>query len=98
MKEPVVLENLNHYRDFISVDDISKIIARLSKKKYNGVINIASGEKTKLSEIAEIISKKFKKKILIKKNKNPSYLVANNELLKKIYKFKIEKKIKDLIF
>ena len=98
MKEPVVLENLNHYRDFISVDDICKIIARLSKKKYNGVINIASGEKTKLSEIAEIISKKFKKKILIKKNKNPSYLVANNELLKKIYKFKIEKKIKDLIF
>lgn len=98
LKEPVVLENLNHYRDFISVDDISKIIARLSKKKYNGVINIASGEKTKLSEIAEIISKKFKKKILIKKNKNPSYLVANNELLKKIYKFKIEKKIKDLIF
>ena len=51
LKEPVVLENLNHYRDFISVDDISKIIVTLSNKSFNGVINIASGKKTRLSAI-----------------------------------------------
>ena len=94
----MALENLNHYRDFISVDDISRIIVTLSKKSFNGVINIASGKKTKLSEIAETISKKFKRKILIKNNINPSYLIANNNLLKKIYKFRIKRNIKDLIF
>ena len=98
LKEPVVLENLNHYRDFISVDDISKIIVTLSNKSFNGVINIASGKKTRLSEIAEAISKRFKRKILIKNNINPSYLIANNNLLKKIYKFRIKRNIKDLIF
>ena len=97
-KEAIVLENLNHFRDFVSVDVISKIIVNLSKKRFNGIINIASGKKTKLSDIAEIISKKFKKKIIIKKNKKPSYLIANNNLLKRIYKSKIKIQIKDLIF
>lgn len=98
LKEPIILENLNHFRDFISVDDISKIIVNLSKKKFNGIINIASGKKTKLSDIAEIISRKFKKKIQIKKNKKPSYLIANNNLLKMVYKPKIKTQIKNLIF
>jgi nucleoside-diphosphate-sugar epimerase len=98
LKEPVILENLNHFRDFISINDICKIIKKLSKKRFNGIINIASGKKTKLSEIAKTISIKFKRKILIKENKNPSTLIANNNLLKKIYKFKIKTKIKDLIF
>ena len=98
LKEPVILENLNHYRDFISVNDISKIIVNLSKKQYKGIVNIASGKKTKLSEIAQIISNKFKRKIIIKENKNPSYLIANNNILKRLYRFKIKAKIEDLIF
>ena len=98
LKEPVILENLNHFRDFISINDICKIIESLSKIKFSGIINIASGKKTKLSEIAETISRQFKRKIFIKGNKNPSTLIANNNLLKKIYKFKIKTKIKDLIF
>ena len=97
-KEPVILENLNHFRDFISVNDISKIIVNLSKKQYNGIVNIASGKKTKLSEIAQIISNKFKRKIIIKENKNPSYLIANNNILKGLYKFKKKTKNKNLIF
>ena len=96
--KPIILKNLNHYRDFISVNDISRIIVDLSKKKFHGIINIASGKKTKLSEIAKIISSKYKKKIVVMENKNPSYLIADNNLLKKIYRYKIQTKIKDLIF
>ena len=33
-KKSLVLKNLNHYRDFISMEDISKIIFVLMKKKY----------------------------------------------------------------
>ena len=97
-KKRITLENLNHYRDFISVDDIGKIILNFSRKKIEGIINIASGKKTKLSKIAEIIGKKYRKKINFKKNNDPTYLVANNSLLKKNYKFRIKTNIKDMIF
>jgi len=97
-KKKIILKNLNHYRDFISVEDIVKIILSFSKKKVQGIINIASGKKTKLSKIAEIIGKKYRKKINFKKNNDPTYLVANNSLLKKNYKFRIKTNIKDMIF
>ena len=35
---------------------------------------------------------------MVMENKNPSYLIANNNLLKEIYRYKIQTKIKDLIF
>ena len=42
----IILENLNHYRDFISTDQISKAILLLWSKKHQGIINIANGKKT----------------------------------------------------
>ena len=43
-KKKITLYNLNHYRDFITMNLISKIILLLSKKKYNGIINIGRGK------------------------------------------------------
>ena len=84
----MVLENLIHYRDFLSTKQISKIIFFLWKKKYTGVINIGSGKKTDLREVAKFFGNKYKKKVLFKKNK-PTYHIADISKLKKLgYKSK----------
>ena len=41
----IILENLNHYRDFISMKDISKIILFLYSIKFKGIINLKPEEK-----------------------------------------------------
>lgn len=97
-KKKLILSNLNHYRDFISISDISKIIFVLWEKKFKGILNIATGKSRRLDFLAKIIAKKYKKKIIIKKQNQPTYLIANNKLLKKIYKKKINTNIKKMIF
>jgi nucleoside-diphosphate-sugar epimerase len=84
----LILENLNHYRDFLTTEQISKIIIFLWRQKFRGIINIGSGKKTNLQKIANIFAKKVGKKIFIKNNK-PSFHVANISKLKRMgYKSK----------
>jgi nucleoside-diphosphate-sugar epimerase len=97
-KKKVVLKNLNHFRDFISMLEITKIILILYKKKFNGIINIGSGKGIYLKDIAKIISKKYKKKIEFKDNKTPTFLVSDNSKLKKIVNIRINSKLEELIF
>ena len=97
-KKKIILNNLNHYRDFISMKDISKIIFFLAKKKYQGIINIGSGKKVYLKDIARIISNKFNKKIEFIDNHKKTYLVSNNNKLNKIYKTKLNKNLEKMIF
>ena len=92
------LKNLNHYRDFISIEDIAKIIIYFLRKEISGIINLSTGKKTKLSSIANIISRKYKKKIKISENDNPTFLIGNNSLLKRIYKRKLNLNLKKMIF
>ena len=61
---------------------ISKIILLLSKKKYNGIINIGRGKKILLKDIAKLICKKYKKDFNFIDNKKPTFLIANNNKLK----------------
>ena len=68
------------------------------KNKTEGIINISSGKKVKLSSIAEVIAKKYKKKINIETNSETTYLVGDNQKLKKIYKKKLNINLKDMIF
>ena len=97
-KNEIILYNLNHHRDFISMQDISKIIFCLYKKNFKGIINIASGKSTHLKDIAVSISKYYKKKVIFKDNIKKTYLVANISKLKKVYKKKLKKNLKELIF
>jgi nucleoside-diphosphate-sugar epimerase len=97
-KNKITLHNLNHYRDFISMKDITEIIFHLYKIKFNGIINIGSGNGIYLKDIAIYISNYYKKIIEFKDNKKRSYLVANINKLKKIYKKKLIKDFKKLIF
>ena len=54
------------------------------KKKYKGIVNIGSGKKTHLKKIAIKIAKKYKKKIKITDNYNPTSIISNINKLKKI--------------
>ena len=82
-KNKIVLENLNHNRDFLSSDQISKIILYLFKKKFVGIINIASGKKTNLKMIAKIFAQRAGKKVIFKTNTLTSQ-IANISKLKNL--------------
>ena len=97
-KKKITLYNLNHHRDFISMKDISKIIICLYKVKFKGVINIATGRAIHLKDIATHICKHYKKKIEFKDNVKKTYLVANINKLKKIYKKNLVKSLDKMIF
>ena len=97
-KKKLFLKNLNHYRDFISMEDVSKIIFILMRKKFSGILNLGSGKGIFLKDIARIIAKKYDKEVVFLNNKKPTYLVANISKLLRIYKFKKSNKIENIIF
>ncbi len=97
-KKKIILKNLNHYRDFISMQEISKIILALYKKKYLGIINIGRGHGVHLKDIAKIICKKYKKEFKFEDNKKPTYLISNNLKLKKLFKLNKKTNLAKLIF
>ena len=97
-KKKLTLKNLNHYRDFISMEDVSKIIFILMRKKFSGILNLGSGKGIFLKDIARIIAKKYDREVVFLDNKKPTYLVANISKLLRIYKFKKSNKIEKIIF
>ncbi len=78
------LTNLNHYRDFLSTNDISYAIGKLYKKNKSGIYNIGSGNKICLKTIALLIAKKYKKRINFSDNIKPTFLISNINKIKKI--------------
>lgn len=87
-KKKILLENLNHDRDFCHLEDICKAINLLKKKSKTGVFNIGSGKSINLFTIANMINID-KKQIIYKKNIFKSSLIADISKIKKIgYKAK----------
>lgn len=81
----VEFDNVNHERDFLTIEDIVKAIKVLYNKRKKGVFNICSSKKVKLSDIITELNRYFRKKILIKsKNKNNLMLIGDNKKLKKV--------------
>ena len=97
-KKKIVLKNLNHFRDFITMEDISKIIFILMRKKFCGILNLGSGKGIFLKDIANIIANKYNKELVFLDNKKTTYLVANINKLLKLYKFNNSKKLEKIIF
>ena len=96
-KKFISLENLNHYRDFISIEDIVKAIMLLYKTKSKGIYNIGSGKKSSLVVIADYICTKYNKTLHHIENKSKvTYLIANIDKLKKL-KFNISNDIFKII-
>ena len=81
-------KNANIKRNFIHVDDVSKIILKLINKKSTGIFNIASTQKTYLPDFFRYLNSKYKFNISYKKKKKEFLLLSNKLLLKEIGKFK----------
>ena len=89
--------SLNKKRDFIHIEDLCRSIIHLMKLEYNGTLNIASGKSHSLNYIIKYFCKKFKKKLILIKNKMPNIdLTADIQKLKKT-NFKHKKKIDDIL-
>ena len=86
----------NELRDYVYVNDIGKIITRLTiKNTKNSIVNISSGKSFKINEIKNFIEKNLNKKIYFKKvkqkNKRKYNLIYDNKKLKTFlpkFKFK----------
>ena len=79
----IVFNNMNHYRDFVSVTDICETIKLLWRKKSKGEFNIASGKATYIKNIVKFLCKKYKKKPIFIDN-GKSYLVGDVKKIKKL--------------
>jgi len=83
-KKEILFSNINHYRDFLSLKDISSAILVLAKKNATGIYNIGSGKKILISDIVKIVFKKYKKNYYIKNSNKQTCLVSNNSKIKKL--------------
>lgn len=54
-KSPKIYGDGNQTRDFIYVEDVANANILACKSKYNGVVNIASGEKISIKQLFEVI-------------------------------------------
>ena len=75
---------MEHFRDFLSINDITNAIRILCIKKRRGIYNIGSSKKFHLELIAKIFCKKFKKKASFVKSQSFTYLICNNQKLSKL--------------
>ena len=82
-KNNIVFNNMNHYRDFVSVADICEAIKLLWIKKSKGEFNIASGKATYIKNIVKFLCKKYKKKPIFIDN-GKSYMVGDVKKINKL--------------
>ena len=82
--KPIVIND--DFKDFLSIDQFSKIIQSLIKNNVSGIYNVSISEKIYLSEMLKWIDKNFYKKIVFLKESKESFYLSNKKLLKKIEK------------
>lgn len=56
LSKPFKLFGANSTRDFLNADDVCEIILKLVLKNYSGIVNIASGNSTKIIDFAQKIA------------------------------------------
>jgi len=90
--------NINTYRDFISMKNINTALYKMISLKLVNDFNICSGQKIYLPNIINILNKKFKnKKIIFDKKKLPGLVGSNIKLKRKGWKIKKNNFINDLL-
>ena len=82
MKNKKVITNVNQFRDFIHIDDVSRSIKLLIENKIENPINLASGKKINLIHACKILNKIFVKKEILFDLKKGRDIFADNALLK----------------
>ena len=90
-KKIIKFDNVNSYRDFISMKDINSALFKMINLKLINDYNICSGKKVYLPDIINQLNNKYKKNILIFKDKRNGDQVGSNSKLKN-KEWKITKK------
>ena len=95
--------SLKNQRDFMHVDDVVEGLYTLANKGKSGhAYNIGSGKLTKIKEIISFLKKFYKKKIIIKRNKNlirkfdEKFICSDNNKVKSL-NWKPKKNVEDII-
>ena len=78
----------NDFKDFISVDDFSKSLFLLIKKKSLGIFNISLGKKIYIKDLLYLLNKKFYKNFIFESTDVTSSFYLNNLKLAKKINFK----------
>ena len=81
-KKLIAFNNVNSYRDFISMKDINTALFTMVNLKLINDYNVCSGEKIYLPDIIYLLNKKFKKNISFLNDKRDDYLIGSNAKLK----------------
>ncbi len=84
MKNIKMIKNINQFRDFIHIDDVSKSIKLLIEKEIENPINLSSGEKINLINACKILNKKFVKKEVSFNLKRGKDIFGDNTFLKRL--------------
>ena len=77
------LNNINTYRDYISIENINSALLQMVSLKLVSDYNICSGEKIHLPNIVTYFNGIFKNKILHFQGVKSNNLVGSNSKLKK---------------
>ena len=56
-KQPEIYGDGEQTRDFVFIDDVVKANINAAKSDYNGIINVASGEKISINQLYDIVKK-----------------------------------------
>lgn len=76
-------QNINTYRDYISIRDINSAFYNMINRKLIHDFNICSGKKVFLPNIIRKLNMKYKHKVIVITNKRVADLVGSNIKLKK---------------
>ena len=74
----------NDFKDFISINQFSKVIKQIIKYDIKGIYNVSIGQKVYISEIVQWLDKNFLKNIKFVESKKDSFTLSNKKLLKKV--------------
>ena len=90
MRKKNNIKNINHFRDFIHVDDVCESIINIMERKFESPINISSGKKINLVDVCKNINKLYFNKELSYEKKRGRDLFGSNKLLKSLGKNKFK--------
>ena len=93
IKKKIEIQVNKSVRDYIHVNEVSRIINFIIKKKITGTLNVGTGRGVSLNFLIKQISKKYKFKAVVKTTKIEDKIIADISLLKSNkYKFKYNEK------
>ena len=84
IKNSNYINNINQYRDFIHIDDVSKSLYLILDKHFTKPINISSGKKINLIQICKLLNKFTVNKKLYFDSERGENIFGNNKLLRKL--------------